>query len=61
VNFQTFSLPEDRYVRLLIKKLGTNMPEGVVREEPENQGICIQGVLQLRSAATTRRLTNSAP
>jgi hypothetical protein len=30
VNFHTYSLPEDRCVRLLIKNLGKRMPEGVV-------------------------------
>jgi hypothetical protein len=49
VNFNTFSLPEDRCVRLLIKNLGRGMPETVVREELEALGICVRGVLQLRS------------
>jgi hypothetical protein len=48
VSFHTFSLPEDRCVRLLVKKLGRLMPEDVVREELENLGIRVQGVLQLR-------------
>jgi hypothetical protein len=42
VSFHTFSLPEDRCARLLIKNLGRRMPEDVVREElgalePTNQ------------------------
>jgi hypothetical protein len=45
---QTYSLPEDRCVRLLIKNLGRRMPEGVVREELESLGILVQGVMQLR-------------
>jgi hypothetical protein len=45
----TFSLPEDRCALLLIKNLGRRMPEDVVREELEALGICVQGVLQLRS------------
>jgi hypothetical protein len=35
VTFHTFSLPEDRCVRLLVKNLGRQMPESVVREELE--------------------------
>ena len=46
MSFHTFSLPEDRCVRLLFKNLGRHMPEDVVREELENLGICVQGVLQ---------------
>jgi hypothetical protein len=49
VSFHTFSLPEDRLVRLLIKNLGRKMPESVVRKELEALGICVQGVMQLRS------------
>jgi hypothetical protein len=49
VSFHTFSLPEDRQVRLLIKNLGRQMPESVVRQELEDLGICVQGVMQLRS------------
>jgi hypothetical protein len=32
VSFHTFSLPEDRCVRLLVKDLGQRMPENAVRE-----------------------------
>jgi hypothetical protein len=35
VSFHTFSLLEDRCLRLLVKNLGRYMPEGVVREELE--------------------------
>jgi hypothetical protein len=49
VSFHTFSLPEDRCVRLLLKNFGKHMPESVVREELETLGIHVQGVLQLRS------------
>jgi hypothetical protein len=34
---------------LLVKKLGRHMPEGVVREELLNLGVCVQGFLRLRS------------
>ena len=49
VSFHTFSLPEDRCVHLLVKNLGTRMPDSIVKEELEALGICVQGVLQLRS------------
>jgi hypothetical protein len=40
VSFHTFSLPENRCARLLIKNLGRRMHEDVVREELEALGIC---------------------
>jgi hypothetical protein len=49
VSFHTFSLPEDRCFRLLLKNLSKHMPESVAREELETMGIHVQGVLQLRS------------
>jgi len=49
VCFHTFTLPEDRCVRLLVKNLGRDMPESVVREELESLNISVQGVTQLRS------------
>ena len=49
VSFHTFTLPEDRCARLLVKNLGRGMPESVVREELETRGIHVQGVTQLRS------------
>ena len=49
VSFHTFSLPQDRCVRLLVKNLGKGMPESAVREELESLNIRIQGVMQLRS------------
>jgi hypothetical protein len=49
VSFHTFSLPEDRCVRLLLKNVGRNTPEEIVREELETLCIRVQGVLQLRS------------
>jgi hypothetical protein len=33
VTFHTFPLPEDRCARLLVKNLGRQMPESVVRVE----------------------------
>jgi hypothetical protein len=49
VSFHTFSLPEDRCVRLLVKNRGKRMPESVVREEVESLIIRVQGVMQFRS------------
>jgi hypothetical protein len=49
VNFHTYSLTEDRCVRLFIKNLGSRMPEGVVREELRSVAVRVQGVMQLRS------------
>jgi hypothetical protein len=49
VSFLTFSLPEDSCARLLTKNLGRRMPEDVVGEELGALGICVQGVMQLRS------------
>ena len=49
VTFHTYSLPEDRCVRLLIKNLGRRMPESVVLEELRSLDIHTQGVMQLRS------------
>jgi hypothetical protein len=47
--FHTFTLPEDRCVRLLVKNLGKSMPESVFRQELESLNIRFQGVMQLRS------------
>ena len=41
VSFHTYSLPEDRTVRLLVKNLGRKMPESDVREELEVLGITV--------------------
>ena len=49
VSFHTYSLPENRCVRLLIKNLGRRMPESVVLEELKSLDIHAQGVMQLRS------------
>jgi len=49
VRFHTFTLPEDRCARLLVKNTGRGMPESVVREELESLNIFVQGVTQLRT------------
>jgi hypothetical protein len=35
VSFHTFSLPEDRFVRLLLKNVGKRIPEAEIKEELE--------------------------
>jgi hypothetical protein len=42
VCFHTFTLPEDRCVRLLVKTLGRGMPESVVRKELKSPTIRVQ-------------------
>jgi len=49
VSFHTFTLPEDRCARLLVKNLGRVIPESVVIEKVESLNICVKGVTQLRS------------
>ena len=49
VSFHNFILPDDRCVRLLVKKLGRGTPESVVGEEVESLNIRVQRVAQLRS------------
>ena len=61
VSFHTLSLLEDRCVRLLVKNLGRHMPENVVREELENLGICIKGVLHLRSVRRDQEAAKARP
>jgi hypothetical protein len=61
VSFHTFTLPEDRCVRLLIKNLGKGMPESVVREELQSLDIRVQGVTQLRSGRRDRDPTKDRP
>ena len=39
VSFHTFTLPEDRCTRLLVKNLGRGKPQSVVREEMESLNI----------------------
>jgi hypothetical protein len=49
VSFHSFTLPEDRWVRLLVKNLGMGKPESVVQAELESLNVRVQGVMQLRS------------
>jgi len=62
VSFHTFTLPEDRCVRLLVKKtLGRGTPESVVREKMESLNIRVQGVTQLRSSRRDQDPTKDRP
>jgi predicted nucleic acid-binding Zn-ribbon protein len=61
MSFHTFSLTEDRCVHLLVKKLGRLMPEDAVRDELENLGIRVQGVLQLRSGRRDQEVAKTRP
>ena len=60
VSFHTFTLPEDRCARLLVKNLGRGMPESVVREELETLGIHVQGSRSCAPSVVTRTLTRTA-
>jgi hypothetical protein len=61
VSFHTFTLPEDRSARLLVKKLGRGMPESVVREELEALDIHVQGVMQLGSGRRDQNPAKDRP
>ena len=61
VSFHTFTLPEDRCVRLLVKNLGRGMPESVVREKLESLNIRVQGVTQMRSGRRDQGLSKDRP
>ena len=54
VSFYTFTLPEDRCARLLVKNLGRDVPDSVVREELETMGIHVQGLRSCIPAVVTR-------
>jgi hypothetical protein len=61
VSFHTFTLQEDRCVRLLLKNLDRGMPESVIREELEALDIYVQGVMQLRSGHRDQDPTKDHP
>ena len=58
VSFHTYSLPEDRYLRLVVKNLGKRMPESAVLEELRSMDISVQGVMQLRSGRCDQEPAN---
>jgi hypothetical protein len=49
VSFHTFSLPEDGRICLLLKNLGSRMPEADIKEQLEAFHVNVQAVMQLRS------------
>ena len=61
MSFHTFTLQEDRCVRLLVKKLDRGMPESVVREELESLSIRSQRDTQLRSDGRDQDPTKQRP
>ena len=61
VSFHTFTLTEERCVRLLVKNLGRGMPESVVGEELEILDIYVQAVTQLRSGRRHQDPANDRP
>ena len=61
VSFHTFTPPEDRCVRLLVKNLGRGMPESVARKELESLNIRVQGVTQLRSGLRGQDSAKDSP
>jgi len=61
VNFYTFSIPEVRCVRLLVKNLGKKIPESVVREDLEALSNRVQGIMQLRTGRRDQDLINNRP
>ena len=61
LSFDTFTLPEDRCARLLVKNLGRGMPESVVREELETVGINVQWVTQIRSGHRDQDTNKNSP
>lgn len=54
MGFNTFSLLEDRCVRLLVRNLGKRMPESVSREDLESLYVPVQGSCSSDPAAATR-------
>jgi hypothetical protein len=61
VSFHTFSLPEDRCVRMLLKNVGKRMPEAEILEELEALHINVQAVMQLRSKRRVRTSRRTVP
>jgi len=61
VSFHTFRLPEDSGVRLLIKNLGRQKPEDVLRGELDALGFRVYGVLQLRPGQHDQEASKANP
>jgi hypothetical protein len=54
VCFHTFTLPQDRCVRLLVKNLGRHMPDAVVKEELENLGVSRESYSSAQDAGSRK-------
>jgi hypothetical protein len=61
VSIHTFSIPEDRCVRLMVKILGKQIPENVVHKELESLNIHVQGVMQLRVGCRDQEPAKARP
>jgi hypothetical protein len=61
VSFHTFSLPEDRCARLLLKNLGKHMPESVVLEELETLAFMFRASCSSALGAAIRMKPETAP
>ena len=61
MSFHTFTFPEDRCARLLVKNLGRGMPESVVREDLQSLDISVKGVMQLRSGRCDQNPAKDRP
>ena len=59
VSFHTFTLPENRCARLLVKNRCRGMSESVIREELESLGTHVQGVTLLRSGRRDQEPTKN--
>ena len=59
--FNTFQLPEDRCVQLLVNNVGSGMPDSVVRGEPKALDIHVQAVMQLRSGRRDQDAAKDRP
>ena len=61
MSFYTFTLPKERCVQLLLKKLGRGMPESVVLKDLEALDIHVQAVMQLRKGRRHQDPTKKLP
>jgi hypothetical protein len=61
LSFHTFSFPENRCVRLVLKNFGQSMIEAEVREELEALHLNVQAVMQVRRSARIRTPRRTVP
>jgi hypothetical protein len=60
-SLHTFSLQEDHSVRLLVKNLGKQMPERIVRKVLVALGFRVHGVMQPRSGRRDQKAAKDRP